>query len=171
MAYVSGANERRVDGGRVTEMVLAEDWIGDRPPGQRGPDVNPLIPTKAGPPALPFGKARDHIHDRNRETSLYDPAQPGVKTYVRVTRRREDLATEQKYLTAKEEKRQSLEMKEAREAADANELLALRSMLVKGQMSANRESLKARAAGYKWKPPEPVKESTRADELHKKVFA
>jgi hypothetical protein len=40
------------------------------------------------PPALPRHASRDHLHDRNRGLSASDPANPGLQTYVRVTRRR-----------------------------------------------------------------------------------
>ena len=89
-AWWVGASERRVDGDRVTELVRAKDWLaahGDN----RGPEVNPLVTPEVGPdmpPALPKYLSRDHLHDRNRINALYDPAQPGMETYVRVTRRR-----------------------------------------------------------------------------------
>lgn len=82
--------ERRVDGDRITELIPAREWLSGRQPGNRGPDTNPLVAHPEGfyPPQLPRHKQRDHLHDRNREHSLYDPANPGLATYVRVTRRR-----------------------------------------------------------------------------------
>ena len=75
--------ERRLDGDRVTEMIPASEWLSRN-------DINPLQTTYKAyyPPALPRHSSRDHLHDRNREFSASDPANPGLQTYVRVTRRR-----------------------------------------------------------------------------------
>ena len=85
-AWAIGAAERRCDGGRVTELVKAKDWLAMHGES-RGPEVNPLEPSIKGdmPPALPTYLSRDHLHDRNRQNALFDPAQPGLETYVRVT--------------------------------------------------------------------------------------
>ena len=66
--------ERRIDGDRVTELIPSREWLSGRVAGNRGPDVNPLVTHPQGfyPPALPRHKARDHLHDRNREHALYD---------------------------------------------------------------------------------------------------
>ena len=39
-------------------------------------------------PALPRFSTRDHLHDRHRELCVFDPGNPGLQTFVRVTRRR-----------------------------------------------------------------------------------
>ena len=83
--YALPVNERRVDGDKVTELCLwpAPYW------NQRA-DANNFVRDQKNlqPPALPRNSLRDHLHDRNREQTLYDPANPGLTTYVRVTRRR-----------------------------------------------------------------------------------
>mmetsp|Transcript_8174 Transcript_8174/g.21374 ORF Transcript_8174/g.21374 Transcript_8174/m.21374 type:complete len:237 (-) Transcript_8174:472-1182(-) len=124
--------ERRVDGERVTELVPAHDWM-------KRSDANQLKPTKAGPPALPRHAARDHLHDRNRERALYDPASPGVETYVRATRRRLPTeAAEQEARNAHFARQRNLALQQEREAAEANELLELRSMGIRTGFNARK---------------------------------
>ena len=81
--------ERRVDGDRITEMVQADIWLADpnknflvRQPGE---EVDPqgYMP---GMLKLPRNNYRDHLHDVRREHGIYDPANPGLTSYVRVTR-------------------------------------------------------------------------------------
>jgi len=177
-AWASGACERRVDGDRVTEYVLAKDWLSGRGPGERGADVNPLRPHPKfeKPPELPQYMSRDHLHDRNRENALYDPAQPGLETYVRVTRRRGPPEQEEALRQYANERRKEWEAKEAQHAKESNELLALRSMLMQGAMHANREANK-RVVGARqglntfetkdMAPPSP--EQRRAQQLHSKL--
>ena len=75
---------RRVDGERITEMIPAREWLSRK-------DKNPLKihPRAIYPPSLPRYASRDHLHDRNRELCVFDPANPGLEAYVHVTRRRQ----------------------------------------------------------------------------------
>lgn len=172
-AWHVGASERRVDGDRVTELVKAKDWLsmhGDN----RGPEVNPLQHSERWemPPSLPKYLSRDHLHDRNRINALYDPAQPGQETYVRVTRRRAPPETE-KFLAeecAARVKRYAAEEKQ--QTTEAFELLELRSMGVRAALEANKLANQKVAAG-EWKPNEvpspPSAQEVRAEQLHKKL--
>ena len=64
-----GPCERRVDGDRITELIPASEWLAQK-------DANTLLMDQEGvyPPRLPRHKERDHMHDRNRETSIFDPS-------------------------------------------------------------------------------------------------
>ena len=172
-AWAVGAAERRCDGGRVTELVKAKDWLamhGD----SRGPEVNPLEPSIKGdmPPALPTYLSRDHLHDRNRQNALFDPAQPGLETYVRVTRRRAPPETEAWLAKQCQERMKVWQQKEAIATSEAHELLELRSMGVRSALQAN-EMANARISAGEWKPNQPAQPPTqrelRAAELHKKL--
>mgnify|MGYP006151634813 CR=1 FL=1 len=70
-------NERRVDGGKVTEMVSVNEWLAD-------PNKNRLVPDPEliDPPHLPAFAYRDHLHDNTRAHGLFDTANPGITTYV-----------------------------------------------------------------------------------------
>ena len=78
-------NERRIDGDRITEMVQADVWKGDprKNPFERIPKDADACP---GMIKLPRYAYRDHLHDNQREQNLFDPANPGHTTYVRVSR-------------------------------------------------------------------------------------
>ena len=114
-------NERRVDGDRITELVPAREWLSGRASGNRGPDCNPLVedPKWNRPPYLPRPEVllsegatrfrRDHLHDRNRENAVYDKANPGLATYVRVSRRRCDPFVEQQIAAVRAKVRRSRE--------------------------------------------------------------
>ena len=124
------------------------------------------------PPALPTYMSRDHLHDRNRETALYDPARPGLETYVRVTRRRGPPEVEAELARQKAE-REAADLEQAREFhEDSNELLALRSMLMQDALNAGTENNQKVAAGI-WrrpeKPREPSAAEARAAELQSKL--
>lgn len=173
-AWDVGSCERRVDGDRVTEYVKASDWLYMRGAGERGPDVNPLAPHPRGnfPPALPMYAARDHMHDRNRETALHDPARPGLETYVRVTRRRGPPEVEAALHEQKMERQAVSRVREKEHFQDSNELLALRSMLIQEALVKNEEAnMKVRSGMWKPKvespPPDPMQQ--RANELNKKL--
>lgn len=164
--------ERRVDGSRVTEMIPGREWLTGRPAGQRGPDVNPLVPDPQNifPPGLPYHLTRDHLHDRNREVSalsqfiralpirssdayvpsrvradacavpqnaLFDHANPGLATYVRVTRRRHcnDPHAEAALHRKRMELREFEVERERMESKMANELLEARSQSVRKAMA------------------------------------
>ena len=66
-------------------LVPVQEWLED-------PSANMLI--RRSPNAeilpnmmqLPRTQYRDHLHDRNRENSVIDTANPGITTYVRVSR-------------------------------------------------------------------------------------
>lgn len=173
-AWDVGSCERRCDGDRVTEYVKASDWLFMRDPGNRGPDVNPLQSNVRGnfPPALPKYMARDHMHDRNREMALHDPARPGLETYVRVTRRVGPPEVEAQLHQQKKERQALARVREKEHVQDANELLALRSMLIQDALTKNKEANMKVAAG-EWKkdqpppPQDPVAE--RAEQLNKKL--
>jgi hypothetical protein len=119
------------------------------------------------------------MHDRNRETALYDPAQPGRETYVRVTRRRGPPEVEAALAAHKAERVAEERQRMAQHHEEANELLQLRSMLVQNALVANREATKMVKAGD-WKrgggaeggasqPQEAAAVESRAAELHKKL--
>jgi len=125
--------ERRVDGERVTEMLPAQLWL-------NRDDANKLQHRADGPPVLPRHQARDHLHDRNREQSLFDPASPGVTTYVRATRRRlPSPDSEQQQRNALAARQRDQHLREQREAEEANELLELRSMGIKAMMNERQK--------------------------------
>jgi len=171
--WAVGASERRVDGDRVTELVKAKDWLANH--NTRGPSVNPLVPSEqkdSMPPALPMYLSRDHMHDRNRENSLYDPAQPGLETYVRVTRRRAPPETEAFLAKECEARMQRWQREEAQKTSEAFELLELRSMGVRTALEANKKANQQVAAG-EWKKGQaaapPSANEIRAQELHSKL--
>jgi len=144
LRHLTVTNERRTDGDRTTEMVTASDWI------QR-PDANRLVKEHEdkyhrGPPKLPRHSARDHLSDRNREHVLFDPARPDMHTQVNVTRRthNEGCSYRQRVnALAKDQEADKMRMigkkqaaqRAASDAAEANELLELRSMGIRGQMA------------------------------------
>jgi len=132
-------NERYVDGDRTTEIYPASEWM-------HRADANPLVQQSAAPPKLPRHSARDHLSDRNRTHSLYDPAQPQVTTVVRVTRRqtmdgcdaesrRNAMIKDQQATTMRDIMRQQQAQQIAAEAAEANELLELYSMGIRGVLN------------------------------------
>jgi len=136
---LSVTNERYVDGDRVTEIYPAREWLARD-------DANPLVQRKAAPPALPRHSSRDHLSDRNRVHSLFDPAQPQVTTVVRVTRRQTmDGCSQEQRTSALARDQQAAKMREvlkmqqaerlAAEAAEANELLELYSMGIRGVLA------------------------------------
>lgn len=170
MAWLVGASERRVDGDRVTELVKAKDWLANH--NSRGPEVNPLKSDDDAPPALPMYLSRDHLHDRNRQTALFDPAQPGHETYVRVTRRRAPPETEAFLAKQCEERVREWQAQEAQRTSEAFELLELRSMGVRTALEACKQANMQVAAG-EWSanqsqaPLDPNEQ--RASQLHQKL--
>jgi hypothetical protein len=148
-------NERRIDGDRITELIPSREWLSGREPGNRGPDVNPLVPSssKYYPPVLPRHMRRDHLHDRNREHALFDSANPGLASYVRVTRRRRnDPVAETALARSRQETREAELAKERDEVRTANELLELRSQGLRKAM-AQKSRLNAAVAAGMWRPP------------------
>lgn len=174
MAWWAGASERRVDGDRVTELVRAKDWLaahGD----SRGPEVNPLVHDAKmdKPPALPMYLSRDHLHDRNRQNALYDPANPGLETYVRVTRRRAPPETEAFLAQECAERVKRWQAEEAQATSEAFELLELRSLGVRAAIEAGKLA-NQRVASGEWAdkgpaPSAPTANDERAAALHKKL--
>ena len=135
--------ERRVDGDRVTELIPAREWLARQ-------DKNPLKVNERGffPPSLPRYQSRDHLHDRNRELTVFDPANPGLQTYVRVTRRRlPDRGAEAALHEKRKDRLIDQCVIERQEAIDANEMLELRS-------SSIRNLLAARSRGWRPTPSE-----------------
>ena len=153
--------ERRVDGDRVTEFIPAVDWMARE-------DANLLSRDEKlkGPPVLPRGMSRDHLHDRNRDRTLFDPANPGLETYIRVTRRKHPTVAEEVAAQKAAQDQHSMQQHRlACEAADANELLELRSLGIRTVM---RERAKAGPYGHaavKVPPADP-----RADVLEKRLM-
>jgi hypothetical protein len=160
-AWAARPCERRVDGDRVTELWPAANWMARSDKNAFTTDEK----TPWYPPALPKYSTRDHLHDRNRERTVFDPANPGKQQYVYVTRRR--LPTVQQEEAAQKKNIQALNAHERRqefEAAEANELLELRSMGIRSTMAAQDSySMYGRA------PPVPAANS-RAEELEKRVL-
>lgn len=171
-AWNVGPCERRVDGGRVTEYVLANDWLSGTKKGERNSTLNPLVVTPDQPPKLPMYMSRDHLHDRNREfVGEFDPARPGQQTYVRVTRRRAPPEIEAQLARERLERVALDEQMAELEVAERNELLELRSMGVRTAIEANKEA-NWRIQTGQWRPGQKQPEDPRferADQLHKKL--
>ena len=141
--------ERRTDGDRHCGLVPAKEWLAR-------PDHNDLRPwpRQGGPPQLPRHSQRDHLSDNHRNHALFDTARPDLPARVRVTQRtglddpslqgrRRAMAQER---VQQEERRRFIEsaaQKERLEAAEANELLELRSLGIRAVLA------KAEATGFK----------------------
>ena len=139
-AHVPAA--RRIDGERITEMIPTREWLSRK-------DKNNLSANAKGlfPPSLPRYASRDHLHDRNRELCVFDPANPGLQTYVHVTRRRNPDPVMEAKLNEDRMERLSLQFElEKVEAVAANELLELRSQNI-------RALLAQRSRGWSAPPP------------------
>lgn len=171
-AWNVGPCERRVDGDRVTEYVLANDWLSGTHKGERGSSLNPMVVTSEKPPVLPQYMSRDHLHDRNREfVGEFDPARPGLQTYVRVTRRRAPPEIEAQLARERLERAAIDEQMRELELAERNELLELRSMGVRTAIEANKEANWKVQTG-EWRPGQKATEDPnekRAAMLHKKL--
>jgi hypothetical protein len=139
MRNLSVSYERRVDGDRSTEVMPAVEWLSRA-------DANPLVQRKDAPPMLPRHSARDHLSDVFKHSVLFDPAQPQIKTVVRVTRRqtadgcsaeelRSALVKDQQAAKMREVLKRQQAEKKAVEASEANELLELYSMGIRGVLS------------------------------------
>lgn len=171
-AWNVGPCERRVDGGRVTEYVMANDWLSGTRKGERDSTLNPLVVSQDSPPKLPMYMSRDHLHDRNREfVGDFDPARPALQTYVRVTRRRAPPEIEAQLARERLERAAIDERMQEMEVAERNELLELRSMGVRTAIEASQEA-NWRIQTGQWRPGQRQSEdprSNRADQLHKKL--
>ena len=139
MRNLSVSYERRVDGDRSTEVMPAVEWLARA-------DANPLVQRKDAPPMLPRHSARDHLSDVYKHSVLFDPAQPQIQTVVRVTRRqtadgcsaeelRSALVKDQQAAKMREVLKRQQAEKKAVEASEANELLELYSMGIRGVLS------------------------------------
>lgn len=129
--------ERRVDGERVTELIPAREWLSRQDANMLRPDER-----KVFPPALPRYGSRDHLHDRNRELCVFDPASPGLVSYVRVTRRRNpDPRAEANLIAQRKDRLLQQAVVEDIEKDRANELLELRSQNL-------RKLIQARSRGW-----------------------
>jgi hypothetical protein len=126
-----GPCERRIDGDRVTEMVPVEEWL-----AQKTKNELMLDPDRISPPRLPRYKERDHLHDNTRENAVFDPANPGLTQYVRVTRRiNVNHAEEERLMKRREELRKADLDAEARDQKEKNEILELRSLGLRTAMA------------------------------------
>ena len=146
-AHVPAA--RRIDGERITEMIPAREWLSRK-------DKNNLSSNAKGlfPPSLPRYASRDHLHDRNRELCVFDPANPGLQTYVHVTRRRNPDPVMEAKLHEDRMERLGLQFElEKVEAVAANELLELRSQNI-------RSLLAQRSRGWSAPPPKDTRPAT-----------
>lgn len=154
---LSVTNERYVDGDRATEILPASEWLSRA-------DANPLVQRSDAPPKLPRHSARDHLSDRNRVHALFDPAQPQLTTVVRVTRRqtmdgcsaderRDALIKDQQAAKMREVLKRQQAERVAAEAAEANELLELYSMGIRGVLAGTEAHSQP---GDKGKPRSPV---------------
>ena len=127
-----GPCERRVDGDRVTEMVPAGEWL-----TQAKKNGIILDPDCIYPPRLPRHSERDHLHENTREHAVFDPANPGLTTYVRVTRRiNTDHSEEDKLQQARRDATKRDLAWEAKDQAEKNEILELRSLGLRSAMKA-----------------------------------
>ncbi|KOO22759.1 hypothetical protein Ctob_000618 [Chrysochromulina tobinii] len=131
--------ERRCDGDRIIELVPAAEWLADDTKNMllRNSDNADMLP---GRQFLPRTAYRDHLHDNARATSVFDNANPGITTYVRVSRRLAkegamgDQAREDQLLQIRAEIREQTRLKELREAQEAREVLELRSLGIRTAM-------------------------------------
>uniref|UniRef100_A0A7S2ITZ4 Uncharacterized protein n=1 Tax=Haptolina brevifila TaxID=156173 RepID=A0A7S2ITZ4_9EUKA len=138
-----GPCERRTDGDRITELVPVHEWLSDPNGNQlirRGPDAE-ILP---GHLQLPRTQYRDHLHDRNRENSVVDTANPGITTYVRVSRRiaqepGETRDKEDRLIHAREQLRIKALEKEKKLQQEANEILELRSLGIRTAMKKYKD--------------------------------
>jgi len=139
-------------------------------------DKNPLKADERNkyPPHLPRYASRDHLHDRNRELCLFDPADPGAQAYVRVTRRRNpDARAEAALQQLRKHRLLQQSAMEQREAASANELLELRSQGIRSLLAARSRGWDRSApAGAPAPAPASSAERSRAarvDELEQQL--
>jgi hypothetical protein len=165
--------ERRTDGDRSTRLVNTKEWL-------ERPDHNALRPApRAGGPGsvLPRHSARDHLSESSRRSAMYDPARRELPGRVRVTQRssfddcssagrRRGIATDRAEQRQREWQLAAAAEAEALAAAEANELLELRSLGIRAVLAKSEEvgfvasppvtrSKTARAAAAPAPPPPP----------------
>ena len=148
-------------------MVPAREWLAGIKNQQQREDINPLVedPRNIYPPSLPHGLARDHLHDRNREHALYDKANPGLATYVRLTRRRGDDEAEETLNRTRLKKRQAEIALERQEMALGNELLQMRSNGIRRAMRTVDQANAMAALGLR--PGNVPPNNPRVDEIER----
>jgi len=168
-------NERRIDGEKVTDMIPGAEWLAGRSKAQGNlAEVNPLIADyhKQYPPALPRGLQRDHLHDRNREHSLFDPATPALPVYVRVSRRRADTAGELEVAKARQARRTEEMMQQRQEAAKGDELMRMRSRAIHEAMERRKLVTANNHLPPHLRPPHPSvpPSNPRAEQLERELM-
>jgi len=138
-----GPCERRTDGDRITELIPVTEWLNDKTANQliRRPGDAEILPNML---QLPRTKYRDHMHDRNREHSAIDTANPGITTYVRVSRRvsqekGESTVEEDKLLRRRKELRDEALQQELKLQIEKNEILELRSLGIRTAMQKYKD--------------------------------
>lgn len=138
-----GPCERRTDGDRITELIPVTEWLNDKTANQliRRPGDAEILPNML---QLPRTKHRDHMHDRNREHSAIDTANPGITTYVRVSRRvsqekGESTVEEDKLLRRRKELRDEALQQELKLQIEKNEILELRSLGIRTAMQKYKD--------------------------------
>lgn len=138
-----GPCERRCDGDRITELVPTKEWLSDKTGNQliRRPEGAEILP---GMLQLPRTKYRDHMHDRNREHSAIDTANPGITTYVRVSRRLsqepgESYVEEDKLLARRKQMKDEAHLAELKLQIEKNEILELRSLGIRTAMQKYKD--------------------------------
>lgn len=149
----------------MTELIPAREWLSRK-------DKNPLEvnPKNIFPPSLPRFESRDHLHDRNRELCVFDPANPGLQTYVRVTRRRHPDRNVEAALHEKRKERLIEQCAiERQEQQDATEMLELRSANIRNLLINRSRGWKPTPAQSR--PPSQGSEwrDRRIDELQKRL--
>jgi len=119
------------------------EWLNDKTANQliRRPGDAEILPNML---QLPRTKYRDHMHDRNREHSAIDTANPGITTYVRVSRRvsqekGESTVEEDKLLRRRKELRDEALQQELKLQIEKNEILELRSLGIRTAMQKYKD--------------------------------
>jgi len=108
----------------VTELVPVAEWL-----AQKEKNMIMLDPEQAYPPRLPRYQERDHLHDNTRAHAVFDPANPGLTTYIRITRRVDpDPIQEEERMERRRQLREADLAAEAKDAKEKNEILELRSL-------------------------------------------
>jgi len=128
---------------RAYRLIPVTEWLNDKTANQliRRPGDAEILPNML---QLPRTKYRDHMHDRNREHSAIDTANPGITTYVRVSRRvsqekGESTVEEDKLLRRRKELRDEALQQELKLQIEKNEILELRSLGIRTAMQKYKD--------------------------------
>ena len=158
--------DRRIDGSKVTEFVPAAQWFDQQ---ANSSAYNHFKRDNKGhyPPSLPRGMSRDHITEMHRKFIAVDNGMHGKDKYVQVTRRR--MASPEQEAAARRCATEQLRLHEqrmARDAAEARELMELRSLGI-------RAIVRGRASAAQFGPGSIVvpPANARAEELHKRLLS